>query len=244
MENKIISNVHVKSYQKMAVEYGTGRIATNGLVLALDAADRNSYPGSGTTWIDLSKNGNNGTLTNAPIFDSSNGGMIVFDGQNDVVTVPNTFPANQSITLCAWTRIRSDNVIIDTLNDSVAWDGFGLWIVGGKVRFYLLKQYSTPGPLIQLQLNSNATVSGNKWVNLCCVYNGTQGLIYINGVLDTSANYSGGYDVGQSFIGIGARQSAAAGCNCDIANVSIYNRALSAAEVLQNYNAQKSRFGL
>ena len=63
------------------------RIVTSGLVLALDAADRNSYPGSGTTWTDLSGNANNGTLTNGPTFNSANGGSIVFDGTNDFEAV-------------------------------------------------------------------------------------------------------------------------------------------------------------
>jgi hypothetical protein len=70
----------------MAVQYASGKIVTSGLVLALDAADKNSYPGSGTTWTDLSGNGNNGTLVNGPTFSSANGGSIVFDGVDDYVT--------------------------------------------------------------------------------------------------------------------------------------------------------------
>ncbi len=67
----------------MATQFAFGKIVTDGLVLALDAADRNSYPGSGTTWTDLSINKSNSTLTNSPIFNSSNGGSIVFDGVDD-----------------------------------------------------------------------------------------------------------------------------------------------------------------
>ena len=62
------------------------KIVTNGLVLYLDAANKKSYPGSGTTWTDLSGNNNTGTLTNGPTFDSNNGGSIVFDGTNDYVS--------------------------------------------------------------------------------------------------------------------------------------------------------------
>lgn len=62
-----------------------GGIVTNGLVLALDAAKKDSYPGSGTVWRDISGNGNNGTLTNGPTFNSGNGGSIVFDGVDDYV---------------------------------------------------------------------------------------------------------------------------------------------------------------
>ena len=61
------------------------KIVTNGLVLCLDAADKKSYPGTGTTWFDRSGNGNNGILVNSPTFNSGNGGSIVFVGHNDYV---------------------------------------------------------------------------------------------------------------------------------------------------------------
>jgi hypothetical protein len=70
----------------MATQYAFGKIVTNGLVLALDAADKNSYPGSGTTWRDMSGNNSNSTLTNSPTFNSANGGSIVFDGVDDYTT--------------------------------------------------------------------------------------------------------------------------------------------------------------
>lgn len=66
------------------------KIVTNGLVLALDAANNKSYPGSGVTWYDLSGNGNNGTLTNGPTFNVGNLGSIVFDGTNDYVSFNNS----------------------------------------------------------------------------------------------------------------------------------------------------------
>ena len=69
----------------MGVLYNS-RIVTDGLVLCLDAGDKMSYPGAGTTWTDLSKNKNNGTLTNGPTFDSANGGSIVLDGTNDYIS--------------------------------------------------------------------------------------------------------------------------------------------------------------
>ena len=68
----------------MGVAYNS-RIVTDGLALCLDAANSKSYPGSGSTWTDLSGNGNNATLTNGPTYSSANGGSIVFDGVNDYV---------------------------------------------------------------------------------------------------------------------------------------------------------------
>ena len=68
----------------MSINYNP-RIVTDGLVLLLDAGNTKSYPGTGTTWTDISRNGNNGTLTNGPTFDSANGGSLVFDGVDDYV---------------------------------------------------------------------------------------------------------------------------------------------------------------
>ncbi len=81
-------------------------IITNGLILELDAANRKSYPGSGTTWTDLSGNGNTGTLTNGPTFSSANGGSIVFDGVDDYVNCGNAsslnFERTNSFSFCFW----------------------------------------------------------------------------------------------------------------------------------------------
>jgi hypothetical protein len=85
----------------MSIGYGP-RVVTDGLVLALDAADTNSYPGSGTTWNDLSGNGNTGTLTNGPTYSSDNGGSIVFDGTNDYVPLVNNLGDPQQFTIEFW----------------------------------------------------------------------------------------------------------------------------------------------
>ena len=83
--------------------YRGPKIVTNGLVLYLDAANKKSYPGTGTTWTDLSGLGNNGTLTNGPTFNSANGGSIVFDGVDDYVSVANNSSLNASTqTVSVW----------------------------------------------------------------------------------------------------------------------------------------------
>ena len=70
----------------MSLNHGGKPIVTDGLVLCLDAANPKSYPGSGTTWTDLSGNGNNGTLVNGVGYNSDNGGSLSFDGVNDYVS--------------------------------------------------------------------------------------------------------------------------------------------------------------
>ena len=89
----------------MGINYNP-RIVTNGLVLALDAGNIKSYPGSGTTWGDLSGNGNVGIMTNGPVYSSMNGGTIVFDGNNDNVSIgTNGFSFGSSPgTLSAWAK--------------------------------------------------------------------------------------------------------------------------------------------
>ena len=72
------------------------RIVTDGLVFCVDAANKRSYPGVGTTWTDLTANKNNGTLTNGPTFDSANGGSIVFDGTNDYVDLGSSLSISTS----------------------------------------------------------------------------------------------------------------------------------------------------
>src|SRR6056300_758964 len=87
------------------------KIVTDGLVLALDAGNPKSYPGSGTVWRGKSGNGNNGTLTNGPTFSSDNGGAIVFDGADDTVSIPHDSTidfATNSFSLHTW--VRTDQV--------------------------------------------------------------------------------------------------------------------------------------
>ena len=95
--------------------YYSPRIVTSGLVLALDAAERLSYPRTGTTWRDLSGNNNNGTLTNGPTFNAGNQGSIVFDGVDDYVGIPHTSilaPTSQ-ISYGAWAFLSNWNITND-----------------------------------------------------------------------------------------------------------------------------------
>ena len=98
--------------------YNNGpRIVTNGLVFSVDAADRNSYPGSGTTWTDVSLSGNNGTLTNGPTFSSTYGGGIVLDGINDYVSINDAASLEPATAICleavfTHSTLNNYNVII------------------------------------------------------------------------------------------------------------------------------------
>ena len=218
---------------------GGPNIIEDGLVFAVDAANKKSYPGSGTTWIDLAGS-NNGTLTNGPTFDSGNGGSFDFDGADDSVPidVSNIFPTgNQShnLSINCWVKLpnTTQNVIF-----------FG----------------SRYGDRLYLMMNSGKWTIGwgggwqlgvidatTNWTNICASISNGVATAYVDGVSDATKTdtslsipsilpigayyYNGVWDSGQSHPN-------------SISNVSFYNRSLTASEILQNYNALKSRFSL
>jgi hypothetical protein len=222
--------------------YYSPRIVTSGLVLALDAAERLSYPRTGTTWRDLSGNNNTGTLTNGPTFSAGNMGNIVFDGVDDYVNCGNNSSINLTsyITLSTWTKKAygsSASVAIDKGRDN-----YGAWsllfdVVANKVEFHC-RISGTNSSVV-----SNTSYGNNIWTNITAVFTGTNLLIYINGKLDNTTNISGTIGTNAIDFSIGKAND---GFNWSgqVSNVLMYNTALSATDVLQNYNAVKSRFGL
>jgi hypothetical protein len=223
------------------------RIVRNGLVLYLDAGNRNSYPGTGTTWFDLSGGGSNGTLTNGPTYNSSNLGSIVFDGVNDGVQLAGTnFSLNQ-MTISAWTFSSNFNqsgfVFEKTTNGSVNTQ-YSLFYNGDNTIYYRTYGLST------LDLNVNTTTAGiinNRWNNIVATWDGTNKRIYANGLLKaTSANLTGSVTpntTGAAFIGIYGN-FAGYPFNGRISLVKLYNRALTATEITRNYDTLRGRFGL
>ena len=229
------------------------KIVTDGLVLYLDAANTRSYPGVGTTWSDLSRSGNNGVLTNGPTFNSGNGGNIVFDGSNDYVETNNTIniSSNQSRTIDVWVYLNNSI----TRHVLCSWGGFGQdilcnlevnQVVGANTNYPYFAGFNNDAYIAQ-------TISLNTWTNLTLTYDtgtiiSSNGIkMYING-LSKSVLFPNGNRILNTtnskiyigYEGAGSRNP----MNGRIANCKIYNRALSATEILQNYNATKTRFGL
>jgi hypothetical protein len=223
------------------------KIVTNGLVLCLDAANQKSYPGSGTIWYDLTGNFNNGTLINGPTFSSDNGGSIVFDGIDDY-TDCGTFTGlgSSNRTINVWFKIISLSVsgnkrIISLATDNTSTD---------TPAFTL--GYSTTLTSLNIGLGGNPyngyltlpAFTLNTWINICGSINSNTISVYVNGNFFNNATNTG--TVGANPIVYLGRYNNFYGQygNINIAQTSIYNRALSAQEVLQNYNATKTRFGL
>jgi hypothetical protein len=225
--------------------YGTPPIVTNGLVLNLDCGNRLSYPTSGTTWTDLSGFANNGTLTNGPTYNPNNLGSIVFDGTDDYVNCGSnsSLSVSSSITLSLWINSL-------TLFSS---QNFPPFIIKGVNVSYMLFGNSLTNK-IRIRIGDNnadnvvdsiSTISVNTWYNIVGTYDGNDMKIYINGILDNQKNRVGSIPTGSDNVYVGFNPvGEALRYNGRIATTQIYNRALSQAEVLQNYNAYKSRFGL
>jgi hypothetical protein len=213
-------------------QFHSPRIITDGLVLMLDAANVESYPGSGTTWTDLSGNGNNGTLTNGPTFSSGNGGYFQFDGVDDYVSF-STYSQPQYLSTTSFTW----NLWVFPLRNSNADVYMGNRFGGTGENFVKL----TSNNFEYYTNNFGGAVPLNNWINLCVMKSQSNLLYYRNGLLhanittiiqkETQPFYIGGDAAGERSLSY-------------IANASVYDRALTAAEVLQNYNATKGRFGL
>ena len=208
----------------------------DGLVLSLDASDRNSYPGSGTTWTDLSGNNNTGTLTNGPTFDSNNGGSIVFDGTNDYVS--GSLSSINTWTMSIWYLSKNiSGALVYYPFSCLAATGLGFggtFDVNTQNRWFFFDGAN-------IFSNSNTSVVINTWYNLVVTKTSTSYNLYTNGNISVSGT---GVDLSCTQYNLGRRTDDFFYVNGNIAQSTIYNRALSATEIAQNYNSTKSRFGL
>ena len=234
----------------MAFNYSPKTI-TNGLVLYLDAANTRSYPGNGTVWSDLSRSGVNSTLTNGPTFNAGNGGSIVFDGINDY-SQSSLLNTGQNFTVSAWIF----PTLLGTTRRAVAANsynytnrnGWSFSTAGGGTNntFYL-----SVGNDNAYRVAAVNTLILSQWVYISAVCQNGGGSInlYKNGIETTYAltllsTNTLTYTYPQFNVGFRDSAGTTDPYTGNIANVQIYNRALSTTEILQNYNATKTRFGL
>jgi hypothetical protein len=221
------------------------KIITNGLVLYLDAANRNSYPGSGTTWTDLSGNGNNGTLTNGPTFNATNMGSIVFDGTNDYIYRSSFSNFNSSTyTILLWGKfvsVSSSGVLFNLgRSPSDANSEAQLYYNNSRLVYW-----DYDGSMAFNFIQSSGTLSTNVYQYLGFTKNSTNGTFYINGYSSGTGTAAFDANISTNDFTIGADiRDSINYVNGNISQFLIYNRVLTASEVLQNYNATKSRFGI
>ena len=238
----------------MAIFKNSPPIVTDGLVLYLDAANTKSYPTTGTTWNDL-VGINNGTLTNGPTFSSDNGGSIVFDGVDDYVNLPNsiTFGTNpftirsvfyltsfvnnnnehglfQSVDNISF---PSHHTVFLTVRQDIGQEGF--------IRFCVRDSTAN-----QNEINiSSTTLQTGIVYDIHAIRDNNTIYVYLNGSLIASQTNGDNMDIlTPTLTTIGVTANLVRFLIGRIYLTQIYNTALSAAEVLQNYNATKGRFGL
>lgn len=227
----------------MATHYNP-KIVTSGLVLALDAANTKSYPGSGTTWTDLSGRAANGTLTNGPTYSSDKGGSIIFDGVDDY---------------CDITSTSFGSATVLTIDCSVKW-------VAGTARMFLgfttYDVWTSGGTLGYNNGASNVVgISAATVTSLGLVGNWHHYTFIMNssGLLSTNKIYIDGVDQGTLTAVVNA-DGAIPGLNNNLrlcswnnggfygnmqySNIKVYNRQLTSDEIKQNFNAVRGRFGV
>jgi hypothetical protein len=214
-------------------------IVTNGLVLHIDPSKPSSYTGSGNTVYDLSGSGNTGTLANGAAFSGLNGGVIVFDGTNDYMTIPhNSSQELTYITVSAWFNFPVIPVAGLGINKE------------GSFRLISGESYTTTaGGRIGGSWGTgvgagSTTLISNKWYQIVMTADGTTQKLYVNGSLDYTTNNSALATINTNVISFATyHYGAGYFLNCKMTKIQLYNRALSAVEVQQNYNATKGRFG-
>jgi hypothetical protein len=223
--------------------YGGPEISNDGLVLALDAGNTKSYPGSGTTLIDMTGLGNTGTLTNGPTYSSANGGSIVFDGVDDYVSITsNTNVAGlttYSVSIWVYCNLGSSGI-----DSRFFWRGnYGVLLSKdtNNIFFFYIRS-SITGTISNV--GTSSSVLGN-WNNIALTYDGSTMRAYLNGNLAGSTSMTGGIiDDGPTIVRLGLYPAAGFASSCRISSCLEYTRTLSAAEIQQNFNATRGRYGV
>jgi hypothetical protein len=223
--------------------YHSPRIVTDGLVLCLDAGNAKSYPGSGTTWTDVSiGGGNNGTLVNGVGYSN---GALSFDGVNDYVGMSGNNISGLSsgatdFSICFWvkynsvvsytaffTKQNSGSSTPGTIRLDMGWIGSTIYL-------------TTSNATTISSGNFTYTNNSSSWYYICLTCGVNSKFGYVNGTQTFSQNFTSSYPDNTYTLRIGGDRP----LNGNIAQASIYNRALTAAEIQQNFNAQRGRFGI
>lgn len=233
----------------MAFSYSP-KIVTDGLVLYLDAANPYSYVSGSTVWNDISRTMTSGSLINGPTFSSANNGSIVFDGSNDYVDLGNSpiITTFTQLTINSWVRPTSlpassnQGRVIIRGDDSYRLYWYFDGSVGNKLYFYSTDIGEPTLATSVSYLTSNFSI--NTWYNINATYDGSLTNLFVNGVLVATATGKSGTITGTNNMNLGRSNGNEYFLQGNMPLIQLYNRALSAQEILQNYNATKGRFGL
>jgi hypothetical protein len=250
--NRILSPQEIlQNYQAQFPRFLGENIVTNGLVNYLDAGFINSYPTTGTTWFDVSGYGRNGTLTNGPTYSNVSGGTIVFDGTDDYVTLGTQSFITNDFTVNLWYNLNT-NTTKEHFLFSIGYSSGNSFLITANSNLgssqTLSSYYVNPSGNATGRTINSITVGNTVLVNLTYTRNNGLNVIYINGVEQTSRTFTESLSLGSSLqyiLGYAIpRNKTTAYLQGNIYISQVYNRSLTQSEILQNFNAQKSRFGL
>ena len=221
----------------MATNYGTAPIIADGLIHCWDPASQRSYPGSGTTLTDLVGN-DNGTISNAT-FDANNYGSFYFDGADDIITFQTELDLGITQTISFWLKQNRPTSAESILGNSLA-NHYLFYKQSSGIYFR-----SGAGYWVFSNADTLTAFQVTDWLNISIVrIASNQTRFYINGILTSEGtrNITGGTNGNTLFKSIGAEPDLTFDFQGYISSFLIYNRTLSDAEILQNYNTLKGRF--
>ena len=214
--------------------YDPGIVESN-LLLHFDFANSTSYPGSGNKVYDLSDNYNQGDLNGNPSMLSNNGGVIDLDGSDDYIQLNDPFSYQQH-TIEMWIKMReTGSAFLWDARDSND-DGYILWNNNARYSFF-----------INTNDNNNNQSYQNQWVQVVANYNGDKSRIFINGQQVNLSNSITNNNINNNTnarIGGRSFDPVVRLAEAEIGIVRFYDKTLSSVEVIQNYNANATRFGL
>jgi hypothetical protein len=220
---------------------------TSNLLIDLNAANSNSYSGTGTTWIDLAGTADNGTLTNGPVFTASPAAGFILDGNDDYIQIPNTTAVQptttKAFTVMAWAKIDTytagDGIFGKQYADAQIWDGYSLIIDNSNAIGLAMNGQSVSATYLS---TSNVFTLGT-WTLFTAVvqFGGSSARpskAYVNGTEVASGNNTDGsvpnntapFRIGEAIQGYGQRPGMTVGA------FAVYDRALTAQEITDSYN--------
>jgi len=223
------------------------KIVTDGLVLALDAGNAKSYPGSGTTWTDLSGNGNNGTLVNGVGYNGSNLGSLSFDGSNDYGSVTTGIPDTGDFTVgFIYQLTGTGRGGLFERKPSLPYNGFSLG-QGGTGNWSFTVSGTSDFSANRIRMSFQYPTINTWYFDVGVYSNGNTVTGYRNGqFVDSGTGQSQGNlsTQGTRTNFLIANRDNITSLPCKVAQVFIYNKALTASEIQQNFNALRGRFSI
>lgn len=216
-------------------------MSVNGLSLYLDAANSNSYSGTGTLWSDLSKNSINGTLINTPTFVDQNSGYFTFDGLNEYVQCSGSIVTSAATIICWINRNGSQDSYTGILySRGTSITGLNFYGTTNKI------SYTWNGAVNTYTWDSGLVVPDSEWCMCAISVSGSSAVAYLgqsSGITSSVNNVSHGSTTLDD-IKIGQDEIGGRFYDGNLSQALVYNRSLGAEEIKQNFHAFRGRYGI